>query len=195
MSLAVIDERIVTPASIVYLVVKLRLKRPTDSTTVPEEKEEDADVVKRRVRENEAKDYAFLTSKGDAEEIDTVTGWAHAPYWPTVRPSQRFSHLFIEVNFTSYLFLHQYRRPGWWIVLADDKSGRVVVPPIKISDIPYTTGAHRDYRSYKLQFQAPQGVGVYTWKLYIVSDTFVGEEVAQNIVVRNRPGHLSVAVC
>lgn len=69
-------------------------------------------------------------------------------------------------------------------MIADDKLNRVVVPPMKISEVPFATGKERDYRSYKLQFQAPQGVGVYTWKLYVVSDTFVGEGIEHNITVR-----------
>jgi translocation protein SEC63 len=55
---------------------------------------------------------------------------------------------------------------------------------MKITDIPFAdTTKSRDYRSYKLQFQAPPNAGMYTWKLYIVSDTFVGEEIEQNIIV------------
>ena len=52
---------------------------------------------------------------------------------------------------------------------------------MKITDVPYTDS---DYRSYKLQFQAPQNVGLYTWRAYIVSDTFVGEEIARDVTVR-----------
>lgn len=65
---------------------------------------------------------------------------------------------------------------------------------MKISDIPLgrTSGVdvaegdagERDYRSYKLQFQAPQTVGLFTWKVYIVSDTYVGEETGRSVVVR-----------
>lgn len=72
------------------------------------------------------------------------------------------------------------------MVLADDKTGRVVVPPMKISDVPYSQpGAERDFRSYKLQFQAPPSTGLFTWKLYLVSDTYVGEELTRDISVRD----------
>jgi translocation protein SEC63 len=155
--------------SIVYLVVKLRLSPPTADATPAQKTEdalEDADAAKKRVRASDAKDYAFLTSKLDAEELpagaDTTIGWAHAPHWPA------------------------RRRPGWWMVLADDKSNRVVVPPMRLADVPFArpdAPAGRDYRSYKLQFQAPQNVGVYTWKLYLVSDSYVGEELERAITV------------
>lgn len=41
----------------------------------------------------------------------------------------------------------------------------------------------RDYRSYKIQFQAPQNMGMFTWRVYLVSDTFVGEDVTKDIIV------------
>lgn len=71
------------------------------------------------------------------------------------------------------------------MVLADDKTGRVVVPPMKVSDVPYSRPEdERDFRSYKLQFQAPPGTGLFTWKLYLISDTYVGEEITRDISVR-----------
>lgn len=79
----------------------------------------------------------------------------------------------------------KYRKPGWWLVLADDKSGRIVVPPMKINDIPSSKPEQdRDYRSYKLQFQAPNNVGLFTWKVYLISDSFVGEDICVDIAVR-----------
>lgn len=76
-----------------YLVVKLRLKSPTaPSPAKSAEAEDDIDAVKRRVKSDDQKDYAFLTNpKADAEELpagDSANGWAHAPYWPAVCPFQ-----------------------------------------------------------------------------------------------------------
>jgi hypothetical protein len=34
-----------------------------------------------------------------------------------------------------------------------------------------------------MQFQAPQGVGLYTWRIHFISDTFVGEDVSQDLTV------------
>ena len=55
-------------------------------------------------------------------------------------------------------------------MLGDDKLNRVVVPPFKITDVPFANPHvehQRDYRSYKIQFQAPQNVGMFTWKVYM----------------------------
>jgi len=161
-SFKVIDERLVTPSSIVFLVVKLRLSPPWHAVQPPPAK--DVEETKRILKINDEKDNQFLVSKKDAEDessTDAANGWAHAPYWPG------------------------YRKPSWWLVLADDKSNRLVVPPMKISDVPSSKpDQDRDYRSYKLQFQAPNTVGLFTWKVYLVSDTFIGEEVCRNIALK-----------
>jgi translocation protein SEC63 len=57
---------------------------------------------------------------------------------------------------------------------------------MKVTDIPFSKPEQdRDYRSYKLQFQAPNSVGLFTWKVYLVSDTFVGEDICEDIAVRH----------
>ncbi|KAK2464479.1 hypothetical protein APHAL10511_003458 [Amanita phalloides] len=169
-SFKVIGERVVSPSAIVYLLVKLRLKSPLapqPSNTNTNNPALDADQIKHRIRQNQEREEEFLKSRGDAEDVpDTASSYAHAPHWPGTW------------------------KPSWWIVLADEKSNRVVVPPLKISDIPHArlpeanveeAELEQDYRAYKFQFQGPPNVGVFTWKVYIVSDTFVGEEVTRDI--------------
>jgi len=159
----VIGERGVTPSSIVFLVVKLRLNRPGKKT---QRKELNVDETKKAIKYNDELDDKFLTSRNEMEELEdeqNVATGAHAPYWPGER------------------------KPSWWVVLADDKLNRIVVPPFKVTDVPYANpnAEHdRDYRSYKIQFQAPQNTGMFTWRIYLVSDTFVGEEVTKDIVLK-----------
>lgn len=110
-------------------------------------------------KDAEKREQEFLVSKGDVEDMPLdIAGrtFAHAPHWP------------------------QMKKPSWWVVLGDIKANRVVVPPFKISDIPYTDS---DYRMYKTQFQAPPNVGSYTWRVFVVSDTYVGEDTYQDIEV------------
>ncbi|KAG6865385.1 hypothetical protein C0991_003088 [Blastosporella zonata] len=160
--LPVIGERVVTPSSIVFLVVKLRLSPPRLNPVA--EKELDIDEIKRRLTLNEEKDEEFLIGKKEAEETpseDLLPGWVHAPFWPGER------------------------KPSWWIVLGDEKSNRVVVPPMKITEIPFARPNHeRDYRSYKIQFQAPQNVGVFTWRIQLISDSFVHEDTYRDIILK-----------
>lgn len=59
------------------------------------------------------------------------------------------------------------------------------MPPLKIADIPLSDpSTDRDYRAYKVQFQGPPNTGLFTWRVHIVSDTFVGEETSVDITVR-----------
>ncbi|TFK45466.1 DnaJ-domain-containing protein [Heliocybe sulcata] len=168
----VIGERIVTPLAIIHLVLKLRLSSPLPSSSSSRKEEKEGEEEKGEVdrKEEDRLDMEFLNSRKDAEDLDGATsGWAHAPYWPGVR------------------------KPGWWIVLADDKTNRLVQPPMKISDIPFSDPAKaRDYRMYRMQFQAPQGVGVYTWKVYVVSDTVVGQEIVRDVMVQEE---LILGIC
>ncbi|KAM5540600.1 hypothetical protein V8D89_005631 [Ganoderma adspersum] len=152
-SFKVIGERFVTPSSFVHLLVKLRV--------VPLGKDGKVAVVSKETKGTEKRDHEFLLSKKEMEDLPTgepVSQYAHAPYWPA------------------------NRRPSWWIVLADVKSNKVVVPPLKITDVPIARDA--DYRSYKIQFQAPQNVGLFTWKVVVVSDTFVGDEASRDVVLK-----------
>lgn len=112
------------------------------------------------LKEVEKREQDFLVSKKDAEDMsldNTGRAFAHAPHWP------------------------QMKKPSWWVILGDIKTNRVVVPPFKVSDVPYTDS---DYRMYKMQFQAPPNVGSYTWRVFVVSDTYVGEDTYQDITVR-----------
>ncbi|KAF6759689.1 translocation protein sec63 [Ephemerocybe angulata] len=114
----VIGERIITPSSIIFLVVKLRLVPPGTST---EKKDLSVDETKRVAAANEKKDEEFLLTKGDAEDV----------------------------------------------------------PKGK------TTGeSERDYRTYKIQFQGPPSTGVFTWKVFVVSDTYVAEEANRDITLK-----------
>ena len=59
------------------------------------------------------------------------------------------------------------------------------MPPMKVTDVPVAdAGRGIDYRSYKIQFQAPQNVGLFTWKVFVVSDTFVGDEAARDVLLK-----------
>ncbi|KAI0938903.1 hypothetical protein AcW1_004093 [Taiwanofungus camphoratus] len=148
-SFRVLGERYITPSSIVYLVVKLRLLSPSTDKVADEQ----------APRANENRDNEFLASRKDAEAVpqgEVSNIWAHAPYWPA------------------------NRKPGWWIVLTDVKTSRIMVAPMRVTDIP----VGQDYRSFKVQMQAPPNPSVIACKLYVISDTFVGEEVSKDIKMK-----------
>lgn len=78
--LPVIGDRLVTPSSFVYLLIKARLVPPVSSNPVAKVSE---DAANNEQRENE-----FLNSRKEVEELADEQGsgsWVHAPYWPSVR--------------------------------------------------------------------------------------------------------------
>ena len=114
----VIDESVITPSSIGYLLVKLRILPP--SATV----EKNQPSVEPRDQATAKEVEQFLSTCEDAEDLDTssTNGFAHAPYWPGVSSSDTFyencSH-FLSIN-------SKTRKPSWGIALADDKANHLV---------------------------------------------------------------------
>jgi len=161
----VIGERIVTPQALVHLVMKLRISPP--KATITTEANGTAETENRPAidADEEARlDDAFLHNPKDVEDLQSplaILGSAHAPLWPS-------SH-----------------KPGWWVVLADVKNDRLVVPPMKVTDVPLAQPTRgRDYRSYRLKFQAPPGTGIFTWRVIVVSDTYIGEDAVKDLQLR-----------
>ncbi|KAL1747750.1 Sec63 Brl domain-containing protein [Schizophyllum fasciatum] len=152
----VLGERLVTPSAIVHLIVKLRLRPPVGVAPVK------ADDSKDAAKKAEQREYELMTGKHDAEPLDKVgapeSGLAHAPRWPLPR------------------------KPAFYLILAEPRQNKNVVPPLKVMDVPYANDA--DYRSYKIQFQAPPSVGEFHWSVRLVSDTFVGEFEERDIVLK-----------
>lgn len=75
----VIGDRLVTPSSFVYLIVKVRLTPPVSSTPIPKVDEDAAN--------NDQRDNEFLNSRKDVEDLIDEQGsgrWVHAPHWPSV---------------------------------------------------------------------------------------------------------------
>lgn len=99
-SFRVLGERYITPSSIVYLVVKLRLLSPSTDKVADEQ----------APRANESRDNEFLASRKDAEaapqgEVSNI--WAHAPYWPAVG---------LGCNRLVYTFAHTLTESKAWLV-------------------------------------------------------------------------------
>jgi len=52
-----------------------------------------------------------------------------------------------------------------------------------VTDVPFVDPTRpRDYRLYKIKFQAPPGTGLFTWRAIIVSDTYIGEDASKDIL-------------
>lgn len=69
------------------------------------------------------------------------------------------------------------KKPCWWIFLGDPKVNRILVPHKKVTDIV-------DEQTIKIPFPGPPKPGVYTFSLFVKSDTYVGTDILQDIKLK-----------
>lgn len=69
------------------------------------------------------------------------------------------------------------KKPAWWIFLGDPKVNRILVPQKKVTDIV-------DEQTVKIPFPGPPKPGVYTFSLFVKSDTYVGTDILQDIKLK-----------
>ena len=167
----VIGDRVVTPGSLVQLVVKCRVIPPgTPASQIPpideqdlediDPEEGDIDALKgrkkpvnRKRRNSEGKPIELQTS--DTQK-DTQPPLAYAPYFPA-------DHA-----------------PRWHVFLAESRSGRIAVPPFTFTsfDKPIfdkTTGKPTfEVVTLKCQFQAPPQVHAFPFTMHLICDSYVG---------------------
>jgi translocation protein SEC63 len=72
------------------------------------------------------------------------------------------------------------RKPHFSVLLGDSKLDKVIVPPIRITDIPFSPSA----RQFSLTFPAPPEANLYSFVLHAISDTFVGNDVALPVMLK-----------
>lgn len=166
----VVGERVVTPSSLVQLVIKGRIV-PPGSTGVPEVNEKDLEDID----PDETDVNAIIGRKGatkqsgrsgDGNDADRVQPpLAHAPYLPRDHP------------------------PRWHIFLADAKQGKIAVPPFTFTtfDKPIFDEQGKptfNMQTLKMQFQAPPQVGNFSFVLHMISDSYMGFDVKQEITLQ-----------
>ncbi|OZJ06833.1 hypothetical protein BZG36_00066 [Bifiguratus adelaidae] len=62
------------------------------------------------------------------------------------------------------------KKPYWWIFLGDPRNGRIIVPPIKVTNLDPN-------QPIKIQFPGPPQPGTYNFAMYIISDSVVGTDI------------------
>ncbi|KAK8865735.1 hypothetical protein IAR55_000881 [Kwoniella newhampshirensis] len=129
-------------------------------TKVEQEKEKPSPVdVKEKVVEK-----LDVASKGKevTEQEVPPNGYAHAPRWP------------------------QLRKPNFYVLLGDSKLDKVIVPPVKITDIPFprSDGLPSEPKEFTLQFQAPPEPNLYSFVAHWRSDTYLGADVHVPIMLK-----------
>ncbi|OCF45263.1 translocation protein SEC63 [Kwoniella heveanensis CBS 569] len=189
----VAGEKLVTPSSIVELTYKCRYVYPTTPISllskprpllpngdINEEPEDgtagdvaeaadqaEGEKEKPAVKDVKEKIVEKVEQKGGEDKQSRKVevppnGYAHAPYWP------------------------QLRKPHFYVLLGDSKLDKVIVPPVKITDIPLPRpdGLPSEPKEFTLQFQAPPQPNLYSFVAHWRSDTYLGADVQVPIMLK-----------
>jgi translocation protein SEC63 len=166
-------EKVITPSSLVQLVVKARFI-PPGSTNIsevnPAELEDvdpDEDDLDALMGRKPPKNRPTKTVNGQQVEnkIETIQPpLAHAPY------------------------LARDHSPRWHIFLADAKQGKMAVPPFTFTtfDKPLFDEAGKptfNVQTLKMQFQAPPQVGDFTFVMHMMCDSYLGLDTKLDITL------------
>jgi translocation protein SEC63 len=169
----VMGEKVITPSSLVQLVVKARFV-PPGCTEVPavneldlEDIDPDEDDLDALMGRKPAKNRAtkLVDGKKVESKVETIQPpLAHAP------------------------FLARDHSPRWHIFLADAKQGKMAVPPFTFTtfDKPILDEAGKptfNVQTLKMQFQAPPQVGDFTFVMHMVCDSYLGLDTKMEITL------------
>ncbi|KAG0642887.1 Translocation protein sec63 [Tuber brumale] len=151
----VMGEKYITPASLVNFVVKMRVVPPGSTPPAVDAK----DLLDEDPDETDVEALLGRDGKSQGKASDqSTTPLAHAPYFP-----------------------RDYS-PTWHIFLADEKQGKMIVPPQPITRWEKSTDNFA-IQTFKLQFQAPPQPGEYTFVMHCVSDSYLGIDKKQNVTL------------
>ncbi|KAJ1736155.1 secretory subunit [Coemansia biformis] len=146
--LTVVGDKIITPASIVTLIVKVRIANAPAKLASRGKGVAVADIEE-IADEDSAAIESFVADHAKQEQRQTPPE-AYCPYFAGRKDSQ------------------------WWLCFANYQSGKLVMPPVRISDLVTE-------RVVVLQFQAPPQKETYRFHLSIKSDSYIGCDVMQEV--------------
>ncbi|KAL2843129.1 Sec63 Brl domain-containing protein [Aspergillus pseudoustus] len=164
----VMGEKVITPSSLVQLVVKARFI-PPGSTNVPE------------------------VNPADLEDIDPEEGDLDALMGrgPSRNRSVKFADgqnkdSTIQPPLANAPYLARDHSPRWNIFLADAKQGKIAVPPFTFTtfDKPLFDESGKptyNVQTLKMQFQAPPQVGDFPFVMHVVCDSYLGLDAKLDI--------------
>jgi translocation protein SEC63 len=166
----VMGERFITPGSLVQFVVKGRIIPP--GATPPEVNELDLEDVDPEEGDLDAlqgrkKNTAKAGGRKDssAEDKPNLPPIALAPYFA-------LDH-----------------SPRWFMFLADNKQGKMVVPPFTIVSLDKELFDEQGNQTFamqtlKMQFQAPPQAGEYTFMMHLISDSYIGMDTRMEVTLK-----------
>ncbi|KAL3463269.1 Sec63 Brl domain-containing protein [Aspergillus heterothallicus] len=164
----VMGEKVITPSSLVQLVVKARFI-PPGSTNVPEVNPADLEDIDPEEGDLDAlmgrgpsRNRSVKFADGQNKSSTIQPPLAHAPY------------------------LARDHSPRWNIFLADAKQGKIAVPPFTFTtfDKPLFDESGKptyNVQTLKMQFQAPPQVGDFPFVMHMVCDSYLGLDAKLDI--------------
>ncbi|PWY88702.1 hypothetical protein BO94DRAFT_545790 [Aspergillus sclerotioniger CBS 115572] len=169
----VMGEKVITPSSLVQLVVKARFVPPGFSNVPqvdpveledidPDEDDLDAIMGRKPAKNRTTKLVNGVKVEEKVEAIQPPL--AHAPY------------------------LARDHSPRWHIFLADAKQGKMAVPPFTFTtfDKPLFDADGKptfNVQTLKMQFQAPPQVGDFTFVLNLLCDSYLGLDTKMEVTL------------
>ena len=159
-------DRVVTPQSLVQLVVKARFI-PLGTQNIPpineldledidpDEDDLDALLGRKQAKTTRRKDADGKVIEEKAEKETVLPPLAHAPYFP------------------------RDHSPRWHIFLSDARAGKIAVPPFTFTafDKPILDSEGKptfNVQTLKCQFAAPPSVGTFNFSMHVICDSYVG---------------------
>ncbi|KAJ2780727.1 secretory subunit [Coemansia interrupta] len=146
--LTVVGDKVITKESFVTLIVKLKVANASKKI-IPREKGTPVLDIENIADEDTDAIERFVATHGKSAAKQTPTE-AYCPHFAGRKDSQ------------------------WWLCFANYQSGKLVVPPILISDLSTE-------RVITLQFQSPPQCRTYRFQLLIKSDSYIGCDIMQDI--------------
>jgi translocation protein SEC63 len=154
--LEVTGDKIVTPGAIVKLVFSARLATPKDfdaKTNSNGSTSSEPSSDNSDVEEEDDVDILIGRKRAHNDGEPVPIPLAHVPYFPTEH------------------------KPRWWAFLADPRGNRIIVHPSVITDIGTSP------RKFRIQFQAPPQVASYLFQFHVKSDSYLGTDFVQDIML------------
>ena len=154
----VIGDRVVTPSSLVQLVVKARVIPPgTPEKEIPAIKPAD-------LEDKDPEEGDVDAIKGRKKEKDVQPPLAHGPYFAA-------DHA-----------------PRWHVFLADQRAGRIAVPPFTFTGFdkaPFNADGSPTFNmiTFRCQFQAPPQVAAFPFTMHLMCDSYIGLDAKVDIVL------------
>lgn len=155
----VTGEKAITPGSLLVLVVKLRII-PPGTTNIPPVDEKDLEDV-----DPTEGDLDALNGRKKTDDVPTQPSLAHAPYFA------------------------RDHAPSWYIFLAENKSGKIAVPPFKFTEfnkpIFNEDGSPTlNIQTLRMQFGAPPQANAYPFTMNLVCDSYVGMDSQVDVIMK-----------